>query len=102
MKKEIKWKEVNVNRQYWKPEKENDEIIGVMLGFTESKEGYNKQPIIQTADGEQVTLPGHTALVSILDRKELFGEMIKVIYKGEVKGKNKRYYQSYLVFVAEK
>lgn len=96
----MKWKEVSNNRRYWKAEKEGDSIIGTMLGFTEPKEGYSKQPIIQV-DSEQVTLPGHTALVSILDNKDLFGKLIKVVYRGEVKGKNKRYYQAYSVFVSE-
>ena len=87
---EEKWKKVESD--FWKPEKEGEEIIGVVMGTTETSFGDAMQ--IKTEKG--IALVNYTALN---DRLTLFlKKKIRIVYKGMKKSEKGRDYYSFDIY----
>jgi hypothetical protein len=70
------WSEVS-DSNFWKPEKENEEIEGVVI----SKEtgDYGLKVILETSPNNFITLPSHKVLQSRLQQVAI-GDKIKVVF----------------------
>lgn len=79
---------------FWKPSIEKDEIIGKVLGVTETQYGEAIQ--IETEDNSRI-LVNYTALNERL--KELIDKKVKIVYTGEAKGKSGRTYKNFDIYV---
>jgi hypothetical protein len=84
----MEWKEVEESN-YWNPEKENDEVEGIIVSMENSDFGI--RVVIETKDKKNITLPSHKVLQTRLQNCKV-GDMIKVVFKGQelpkVKGRN--------------
>ena len=75
----------------WKPEKEGDQIIGILVG-KENDIGKFKSKVyhLNSDAGEQLSIFGS----AVLDDKMSYikiGDKIKIIFKGKVQGKDASY-----------
>jgi len=81
-------KQESVNN-FWKAEKENDQIEGLVLDIKTHDE-YGKSYVLNV-DGEEVTTPSHRVLQNLMANAKV-GDKVKIVYlKTElptVKGKN--------------
>jgi len=73
----------------WKPEKEGDEITGILISKEDSVKFKNTNYHIETSNQEQKMIFGTTILN---DRMKFVnvGDTIKIIYKGIIKNAKKQ------------
>lgn len=85
------WKKVEpgVNSETWKPEKEGDEIVGV-LKDAQDEVGPNKSRVytISTDDGT-FSVWGSTVLDNRM-KNVAIGEEVKIVYKGMAKSEKRK------------
>lgn len=87
-----------VETQSWKHEKAGDEIEGTLLGIRTNVGEFNSKVYdLKTPDGKQISIFGSTVLDDKLIYAEI-GQQIKIIFKGKIKGQNKKEYNDYDVF----
>jgi hypothetical protein len=94
-------RKVEPESNFWKPEKEGEELKGNIKEFIEDGD-YGLQAVILTEDNKEITTPSHKMLQSRLKQlKE--GDVIRIVMTGEeppsVKGRNPT--KLYDVFVDE-
>jgi hypothetical protein len=80
---ETNWKEINP--EVWKPEKEGDFVIGVLIHVEPKKDDYSTRYTLETDTGMRLVW-GATVLD---DRMKLvnIGDRIRITYKGKTKNK---------------
>lgn len=95
---DMEWEEQG-NNEYWKPQKIEDELTGVIVHIEEHEE-YGKTYQVKTAEGEDWKTPYHRVLQDRM--KEVApGDIVKIIYKGsEASGKG-NHVQIYKVYKAK-
>jgi len=70
---------VEIEPNVWKPEKEGDEIQGVLVNVSQSKRYENKVYHIETTEGQKVVFG-----TTVLDDRMAYvkvSEFVKIIYK---------------------
>lgn len=80
----------------WKPESEGDEVIGILLRVENDAGKYKSKVYHLESDGENITVFGS----KVLDDLMLIikpGDLIRIVFKGKVKGKDSEY-NSYEVY----
>jgi len=77
--------------------KEDKELIGVIISIDPEGQ-YGRTLIVDTADEKGLTIPSLTALNTKL-REAKVGNKIKLVCLGIVRGKNKRDYYDFDVFI---
>lgn len=89
----------NVEPKVWKPEKENDEVIGFFIS-KKDKAGSYESPLYQLES------PGgkrHAIFANVvLDDKMAFckhGDLIKIVYKGKKKSDKNQDYKDFDVYI---
>lgn len=86
---EEKWLEQKGESNLWLPEKEGENIQGVITSITQQQ--YGLQVVIEDKEHKQLTLPSHKVLQNRLKDCKV-GDLIKVIYEREelpkVRGQN--------------
>ena len=74
----------------WLPDKEDDELIGVVEDVLDEG-AYGRQFSIKKEDGDTILTPSHKVLQSRMGKVKK-GDQVKIVYKGEeppaVKGNN--------------
>ena len=88
------WKKVESNFKQWS--EEGEEVEGKLVEIRDGQ--YGKVFDIELADGEKITVGG--AVLANKITPSFVGKMIKVVYKGEEKGKQGKY-KVFDVYVAE-
>lgn len=83
------YKEVDANTEMWMPEKEGDQLEGVVI---QKEDGlYGLQLRLETSPGVTQITPSHKVLQARLDSINI-GDRIRITYKGEeppsIKGNN--------------
>lgn len=75
----------------WKPESPGDEIIGVLLRVEDEAGKYKSKVYhLETEDGKQLSIFGSAVLKDKLGYISI-GDKIKIVFKGEVEGKDSKY-----------
>jgi|TARA_R100001530_G_scaffold25421_1_gene20483 hypothetical protein len=77
--------------------KEEKELIGVVVAIDEEG-NFGRTIIVDTSSEQGLTIPSLTALNTKL-RKTKIGDKVKIVCLGLVRGKNKRDYYDFDVFV---
>ena len=92
---ESDWKKIEPN--IWKPEKDGDEITGILISKDPSDKFKNINYHIETLEHEQKMIYGTTVLN---DRMKFVnvGETIKIVFKGIVKNQKKQDTKVFEVF----
>jgi hypothetical protein len=89
-----------IDPQMWKPENDGDEIVGTLIRIEEGVGKYESKAYhIETEGEKQLSIFGS----KVLDDKMSYvtvGDKIKIVYKGEVKGKESTY-KNYEVYIDE-
>lgn len=77
--------------------KEKTELIGVVKAIDEDGQ-FGRTIVVDTAEAENVTVPSLTALSTKLAKVQV-GNKVKIVNLGLVRGKNKRDYYDFKVFI---
>jgi len=77
--------------------KEDKELIGVIISIDPEGQ-YGRTLIVDTADEKGLTIPSLTALNTKLKAVKI-GNRVKIVNLGVVRGKNKRDYYDFDVFI---
>lgn len=77
--------------------KEDKELIGVIVSI-DPEGNFGRTIVVDTADEEGLTIPSLTALNTKLSKAQI-GNKIKIVCLGIVRGKNKRDYYDFDVFI---
>ena len=85
-----------IQSNFFKFEKENDSIIGVLKAIEKGQFG---DQYVLTTESDEVTVGGYTALASKIN-SSMVGKKLKIVYLGEKKAeKGGRFYKNFDVFV---
>jgi len=92
----IEWEEVEPERQQiWQPAQVGDFLIGHIIALNEGLFGL--YAIVKNSAGGEIQTPAHKLLQSRLRRcKE--GDMVKIIYKGQIQVKSGRLAANYVMY----
>ena len=77
--------------------KDDKELIGVVIAI-DPEGNFGRTIIVDTAEEKDVTIPSLTALNTKL-KNAMVGNKIKIVCLGMVRGKNKRDYYDFDVFI---
>lgn len=84
------WEEIGGNMDFWHPQEEGDELVGVIVGEVDGK--YGKQHIIEcSADKKDYLTPSHAVLQNRLSRCRV-GDVVRLVYKGVIPDSRTRLY----------
>lgn len=79
--------------------KDEKELIGVVIEIDENG-AFGRSVTVDTKDKKGVTIPSLTALQTKLAQVKI-GNKVKIVNKGLVRGKNKRDYYDFDVFIKQ-
>jgi|WetSurMetagenome_2_1015567.scaffolds.fasta_scaffold203885_4 hypothetical protein len=82
------WKKIEP--KFWKPEKVDDEVSGVLVGKEENVGKFKSMVYHIERNGEQFNLFGSTVIDDKLKYTKL-GDLVRIVFKGKKKGKNAEY-----------
>jgi len=95
-KKRSTWEEVEPELpSIWMPKELGDTLVGSITALDEGE--YGLFAMIMTKTGEEIQTPAHKYLQSRL-KNCVEGDLIKIVYKGEVKTFGKRTAMDYAVY----
>jgi len=75
----------------------NNTLLGVLIRFETTQ--YGNSPVLENADGEN-WVGNYTALIGKFTDEDI-GKKIKIVFKGQEKGKSGRLYMNFDVFKKE-
>lgn len=95
-KKKEAWEEVEPELpNIWLPEEPGATLVGVITALDEGE--YGLFALITTKARDEIQTPAHAYLQSRL-KNCVEGDVIKIVYKGEIKGRGKRPTRDYAVY----
>lgn len=80
-----------IDKKFWKPEKENETIEGLIKGVENTQ--YGNAIVIET--DEETILVNYTALKSL---EQDIGQKVKIVYNGEIKASSGMNYKDFSIF----
>lgn len=98
----MQWNEITTKNDLWKPESNNDELIGTVSQI--NKDGmFGEEYIISSPTQGELKLPHHTSLMRKLSENEVkVGTPVKIVYQGTNQNNKGQQYNIYRVFVGDK